>query len=154
MSKDVVTCRVNMNGIGEKLLDLESKIARSLLRKSLKAVGTFWVDAVKAHVPVDTGELRDSINMKLSTRKGRWQSGGLPSGVVTVGPTYTYKAGKKSQSASQSPGVYGMFVEFGLKTKRYPKQPFLRPTFDTTGQQAVDIFAQTMMSGLEEAIKD
>lgn len=153
MSKDIVTCKVTgLDGVCEKLLSIESKIARKLLRSSLKAVGTFWVDEVKSRVPIETGDLRDSIIAKVSTRKGKWQSGGLPSGVVTVGPGYGVQRsdGKKSVSA----GVYGMFVEFGLKAKKYPKKPFMRPTFDSTGQEAIDLFASTMRSGLEDALKD
>jgi HK97 gp10 family phage protein len=154
MSRDSVTCKVTgLDGVCEKILSIEPKIARSLLRKSLKTVGVFWVDAVKAHVPVLRGDLRDSIVAKVSTRKGKAQSAGLPTGTVTVGPGYG--TGERTDGKkSVPPGVYGMWVEFGLKTKIYPKEPFMRPTFDTTGEQAVDIFASTMMSGLEEAIKD
>ena len=153
MGKDVVVCKVSgLAGVSEQLLSLESKIARSLLRKSLKAVGTFWVEVVKSHVPVDTGDLRDSIIAKVSTRKGKWSSGGLPSGTVTVGPCFGVPRsdGKKSVP----PGVYGMWVEFGLKTKKYPRHAFMRPTFDSSGSAAVDIFADTMRSGLADAIKD
>lgn len=152
MGKDTVTCKVTgLAGVSEQLLSLESKIARRLLRKALKDVGTYWVEAVKSNVRVDSGGLRDSIAAKVSTRKGKWQSGGLPSGSVTVGPSFIKRTdGKKSVG----PGVYGMWVEFGLKTKKYPKCPFLRPTFDSSGSAAVDIFAETMRSGLAAAIKE
>jgi HK97 gp10 family phage protein len=141
-----------LEGVSEQLLSLESKIARRLLRKSLKAVGVFWVEAVKSRVPIDTGALRDSIVAKVYTRKGKWTSGGLPSGSVTVGPGYGVQRTDGKKSAP--PGVYGMWVEFGLKAKKYPKHPFLRPTFDSTGSAAVDIFAETMRSGLAAAIKE
>jgi HK97 gp10 family phage protein len=153
VGKDVVVCKVSgLAGVAESLLSLESKIARSLLRKALKNVGVFWVDAVKSHVPVLLGDLKESIAAKVTTRKGRWQSGGLPTGSVTVGPSYNVP--RSDDKKSVPPGVYGMFVEFGLKTKKYKKNPFLRKTFDSTGDAAVDVFASTMRSGLEQAIKE
>lgn len=153
MAKDIVVCKVSgLAGVSSGLLGLEQKIARKLLRKSLKTVGVFWVDAVKSHVPVLRGDLRESIIAKVSTRKASAKSSGLPTGVVTVGPGYGVK--RSDDKKSVPPGVYGMWVEFGLKTKKYPKEPFMRPAFDSTGQQAVDVFAETMRSGLEAAIKD
>jgi hypothetical protein len=47
-----------------------------------------------------------------------------------------------------------MFVEFGLKKKIYPKHPFLRPTFDSTKEQVVDVFADTLRNGLADALKN
>jgi HK97 gp10 family phage protein len=153
VAKDIVTCKVTgLKGVSEKMLSIEPKIARKLLRKSLKNVGVFWVDAVKSHVPVLLGDLRESIAAKVTTRKGRWQSGGLPTGSVTVGPSYNVP--RSDDKKSVPPGVYGMFVEFGLKAKRYKKEPFMRPAFDSTGSAAVDVFANTLRSGLEEAIKN
>lgn len=153
MSKDIVTCKVTgLQGVCEKMLSIEPKIARKLLRKSLKNVGAFWVDAVKSHVPVLRGDLKDSIIAKVSTRKGKAETSGLPTGIVTVGPGYGVK--RSDNKKSVPPGVYGMWVEFGLHAKRYKKEPFMRPAFDSTGQQAVDVFADTLRNGLEDALKD
>lgn len=146
----VVTTKVNLNGIGDKLLELEPKISRKLLRRALKEVGKFWVEAVKQHVPVLLGDLKNSITSIVRTRKGKGGVG-LPTGAVEVGPGYAPRTdGKKN---SQGPGIYGMFVEFGLNAKKYKKQPFMRPTFDSTAEQAVNIFADTMQAGFEDAIK-
>jgi HK97 gp10 family phage protein len=153
MSKDTVTCKVTgLAGVSEGLLGLEQKIARNLLRKALKNVGTFWVDAVKSHVPVLDGDLRDSIAAKVTTRKGKAKTGGLPVGSVTVGPSFIARSDGKN---SVGPGVYGMFVEFGLKNKKkYKKHAFLRPTFDSTKETVVDVFADTLRNGLADALKN
>jgi HK97 gp10 family phage protein len=147
----VVKAHVNLNGIGEKLMELEPKISRSLLRKALKAVGIYWVEAVKSHVPVLLGDLKKSITSVVRTRKGKGGVG-LPTGSVEVGPGYAPRTDGKKNSVG--PGVYGMFVEFGLNVKKYAKHPFMRPTFDSTAEQAVDIFADTMKAGFEEAIRN
>jgi HK97 gp10 family phage protein len=152
MSKDIVSCKVDLGGISEKLLDLEPRIVRKLLRKSLKQVGKFWVGEAQSRTPVLLGDLKNSMTSVVKTRKGAKNSDGLPTGSVRVGPGFIDRTDGRENSVS--PGVYGMFVEFGLKAKHYPKQPFMRPTFDATSDEAVELFADTMKSGLEDAIKD
>jgi hypothetical protein len=43
---------------------------------------------------------------------------------------------------------------FDLSKKKYPKQPFMRPTFDATGENAVKVFADTLKEGLEQVVKE
>jgi HK97 gp10 family phage protein len=146
----VVTAHVDFGGIAEKLMEIEPKIARSLLRKALKAVGTFWVDAIKSRVPVVSGDLKNSIVAMVRTRKAKAATVGLPTGSVEVGPGYAPVSGKHGP---QNPGVYGMFGEFGLHAKKYLKNPFIRPTFDSTAEQAVQVFADVLKDGFEDAAK-
>jgi HK97 gp10 family phage protein len=109
------------------------------MRKALRSVGNTWVPLAQSKAPDDSGGLRDSIRARVST-KNEGQEGS-----VTVGPTFMpRKDGKKSVG----PGVYGMFVEFGLKKKEYPSTPFLRPTFDTSGMTVVDVFAEVLKEEL------
>jgi HK97 gp10 family phage protein len=147
----IVKAHINLNGIGERLLELEPKISRKLLRRALKEVGKFWVEAVKRNVPVLLGDLKNSITSVVRTRKGKGGVG-LPTGSVEVGPGYVPRTDGKKNSVG--PGIYGMFVEFGLHARKYLKNPFMRPTFDSTAEQAVDIFADTMKAGFEEAIRN
>lgn len=144
---DKVTVKVDLHNVEEDLITLGPRIAKRVFRRLLNTLGKLWVEDVKSHVPVLTGELRDSIDFKVVTSpKNDFAS-------LEVGPTYDSKASKKSGDTSQSPGVYGMFVEFGLKTKEYPKQPYMRPTFDTTAEQMVELFADGLREELEEAVK-
>lgn len=152
MSRDVVSCKVDFGGIDQKLQELEPKIVRSLLRKALRGVGLYWVPEVQSRVPVLMGDLKNSIGFTVKTRKAAKGSDRLPSGIVTVGPTYIDRTDGRENS--QSPGVYGMFVEFGLKVKKYARQPFMRPTFDSTADRAIEVFAETVKSGLADALKD
>jgi HK97 gp10 family phage protein len=99
---------------------------------------------MKSRVPVDTGSLRDSIIKQVKTKKDK---NGEVSGSVTVVPEYT-------SLGSQDPGVYAMFVEFGVTRRpNYPAQPFARPTLDATGDKAVKLFADTLKDVLEEIAK-
>ena len=68
MANVVVTCKVNLNGVAEKLRDLEPKISRKLIRDGLKAVGQLWVPEVQSRVPVLEGDV-ESIHAVVRTRK-------------------------------------------------------------------------------------
>jgi HK97 gp10 family phage protein len=146
---DRVTCKVDLHGTEEELIAVGPRIAKRLLRRALRAVGQAWVEDVKSKVPVDTGALRESINFKIRTNPRE------DGGSVTVGPTFdTTKGTKKKGSSSQSPGVYGMFVEFGVKSKAdYPKQPFMRPAFDGSAERIIELFAHKLREDLEMAVK-
>lgn len=142
---DRVTCSVDLHGTEEELIAVGPRIAKRLLRRALRVVGQLWVADVKAHVPVNTGALRDSIDFKIRTNSRE------DGGSVTVGPTYT---SGKTGGQSQSPGLYGMFVEFGVKSRaNYPAQPFMRPTFDATADSIIELFAAKLREDLEEAVK-
>jgi HK97 gp10 family phage protein len=130
--------KVNLNGVDQKLKDVGPKLARRAMRKALRSVGTMWMQAIQAKVPVLTDELRDSIGVKIRTRKyGR-------AGSVSVGPTWG------DGPTDESPGLYGKFVEFGTKVADYPKQPFMRPVFDATQDKAVEMFAAVLRDELNQ----
>jgi HK97 gp10 family phage protein len=140
-----VTVKVDFGGVAEKLNELGPKLARKALRKGVGAVGDMWVTEMKARVPTDTGDLRDSIAKKVSTSK----KGNDLSATVTVGPTYDTKSRNPGDS-SQQPGTYGMFVEFGTKSSH--AQPFMRNTFDNTSQKAIQILADTLKDELQDVV--
>jgi HK97 gp10 family phage protein len=145
---DRIVCQVDLHGVEEDLLRVGPKIAKRLFRRALKAVGMAWTEEVKSRVPVDTGALRDSIDYVIKT------SPKDDSGSVQVGPTYDSKVMKKATNTSESPGVYGMFVEFGLKSKKYPRQPYMRPTFDVSADRIIQLFAENLREDLEDAVKE
>lgn len=136
-----------LDGVVEKMRELGPKLARRGMRKALTKVGDYWVDEVQSRVPVSSGDLKDSIVKKVTTRKDK---NGEVGGTVSVGPRYDGRG-------SQSPGVYGMFIEFGVKSSKSPLraegQPFMRPTFDSTKETAVEIFSKTLKNVLEEIAK-
>lgn len=145
---DKITVTVDLHGLEEDLIAMGPKIAKRLFRRALTAVGKVWVEDIKALVPVDTGALRDSIDFIVKTGKN-------DTGSVTVGPTYDNKGQKSSNntSLSQSPAVYAMFIEFGLKIKKFPKRPFMRPAFDSSAERMIQFFADNLREDLEDAVK-
>jgi HK97 gp10 family phage protein len=140
--KNVVTVKVDMGDLIPKLQRVGKKLARKSLRKAFRAVGKFWVAEVKGKVPILSGDLRNSIAMKITTNKTG------TGGSVEVGPRSD--AVRTDGKKSVGPGVYGMWVEFGLKKKKYPKQPFIRPVYDATSETVQQIFADVLKADLEE----
>jgi HK97 gp10 family phage protein len=141
---DVTVKIEGLEGVEDALSQAGPKLAKRALRKALMAGGQVLVDAAKDRAPVlkdptshrQPGELRDAITMqvKLSAKE--------ESGTVHVGPEY-----KKSEG-SQSPGVYGMFVEFGSLHNPRP-EPFMRPAFDDAAPRAQEAFTEVIRDAVE-----
>ncbi len=150
-NRNGLSVKVDIKGLGdcvERMQDLGPKLARKGLRKALNAVGTYWVGEMKSRVPVDSGSLRDSIIKAVKTKKDR---NGEIAGTVWVGPAMN--APRRDDRDSVGPGIFGLWVEMGLKRKKYRPIPFARPTLDATGDKAVKLFADTLKEVLEEIAK-
>ena len=124
-----------LKGVEEALSQAGPKLAKAALRKALRAGGKHFVNAAKSRAPVKTGGLRDAIAMtvKMSPKQ--------QSGSVKIGPK------RDKEKGNESPGVYGMYSEFG--TKNMPARPWLRPAFDATAASAQDAFTSEIRAGIE-----
>ena len=137
---------VSFSGLEKALEELGPKLAKKTLRKAGNKVGDFWIGEMKSRVPVDKGDLRDSIASKVTTRKSK--KGGVMK--VSVGPAFG-TIERQAGDATQQPAVYGMFVEFG--TEKMKREPYARPTFDETAQKAVDILVKSLQDDLIDVVK-
>ena len=128
-----------LKGVEDALAQAGPKLAKRALRKALKAGGDLMVAGAKSRAPLlkvatkrrQPGELRDSIGMKISLSPKQ------ESGKVSVGPLKDKSKGK------DSPGTWGMFVEFGSV------QPFMRPGFDSSSQAALEAYTEVIREGVE-----
>jgi HK97 gp10 family phage protein len=107
-------------------------------------VGDMWIEEMQAKVPVESGDLKDSIKKKLSTR----QRGNAVSAKVAVGPAWDSKS---KEASDQQPAVYGMILEFG--SKKMKGAPWMRPVFDSTAGKAVQIVADRLREDLDEVVR-
>jgi HK97 gp10 family phage protein len=136
-----------LKGVEDALAQAGPKLAKRAMRKCLNAGADALVAAAKAKAPIlkegtpqrRPGELRDSIvkKVKLSPKE--------EAGIVVIGPEY------KKADGQQSPGLYGMFVEFG--SEHGPAQPYLRPGFDEANKPALDAFTNVMRTAVESLKK-
>lgn len=135
-----------LKGVEDALSEAGPKLAKSILRKGLLEAAQFMVYGAKSRCPVAVegtpqtkpGELRDAIgvsSVKLNGKKERAS--------VKIGPKYDKKDG------SQSPGVYGLFVEVGSVHNPTPK-PFMRSTFDADAQTSLEKFTDVTRAALPE----
>lgn len=89
--------------------------------EALRELGEEMKTRMKAAVPVDTGKLRDSIDVE---KKGKG---------ITVGPR----------------GVdYAGYVEYG--TSRSPAQPYIRPVVEWAKVNAPKRFRKSVQGGIQQ----
>ncbi len=116
----------------KKLLSFEPKLARRIVRQTLRAAAKPILAAAKANVPVLTGALKESLKLRVM-KKAKHRYGIL---VATAkgwfkGDTY-----------------YGAFVEFG--TSKMAAKPFIRPAFDSEKENAERIIIDDLKQGIEQ----
>jgi len=147
-----VECKVDLHGIDDELREVGPKIAKRLFRRALNSVGKIFVENIRGEAPEGDGALKNSIASTVSIRKAKDGSGAV--GTLTVGPKYDRSANNGGGSRTENPGIYGLFVEYGLKRKKYRFTPFMRPVFDATAEQMIQTFADGLREDLEQAIKE
>jgi HK97 gp10 family phage protein len=115
-------------------------VATNIMRSALQAAGQVMQQGIQAYAPVadkpshretEPGELRESIIVETHLGKD------LDENYAIVGPRYD-KSRFSGKDRTHSPGVYGSWEEFG--TSKAPAQPFMRPGFEATKEQAFETF--------------
>jgi HK97 gp10 family phage protein len=132
---------VDVSGIVElnkKLRELAGdKIAKKVLLSAIRKAAKPMVAAAKAFAPVDSGLLEESIKLK-AIRRTRTGFG------VRISTS-------NSDFDSQGSTFYGPMQEFG--TAKMAPNPYLRPAFDTTKDQSVQIVTADMQAAIAEATR-
>ena len=131
-----------LKGVEDALTGAGPKLAKTALRKALDAGGEVFLSQAKSRAPVlqtptparTPGELRDAI-LEVTSMKGREQQGRARIGL-------RHDAEKKTES----PGVYGLFVEFG--THHMKAQPYMRPAYDAANREAETVFTEEIRRGV------
>lgn len=110
---------------------IAKKVLRSAIRKSAKPM----LAAAKAYAPVDSGLLEESIKLK-AIRRTRTGFG------VRISTS-------DSDFNSQGSTFYGAMQELG--TSKMAPNPYLRPAFDTTKSESVQIVTTEMQTAIARA---
>ena len=134
---------IGLKGVEDALSQAGPKLAKRALRKALVAGADSFETAAKKNAPVlakaspnrRPGELRDAIDKTVKL------SGKQESGIARVG----IRRGKGK--GSQSPSVWGSFVEFG--SIHGAAQPFMRPAFEQAKTRAQAVFTDEIKKGVE-----
>lgn len=158
---DQITVEVRgLAQLGRALQSIPAVLATRVMREALHAAGDVMAAAAEATAPVLSGELKSDIIVKVHV------SGGLDSNYVLVGPGYDRGslrvrgvrrnrrgALEADVDTTDSPGIYGGFVEEGHAIEfgngEVPPHPWLRPAFEASKEEAVEVFATYVRAGLE-----
>ena len=123
----LVSNKVEMElvGVDELLKQLEQlgRKGSSIENKALKQAGELMASEMRKEAPVDTGALRDSIEVSnIKTKKGRKR--------VEVGPTE----------------YYSTFIEKG--TSKMPANPFMARSYEAEKKNLQNIIISEIKKGL------
>lgn len=119
----------------ERLLKLlPERVAERVTKNALRAGARVIRDEAKDRVPVDTGDLRDSVVVRSPTQRQRKHGAAL----VVVG--FEKPISRRAH-----------LTEFG--TQHQPAQPFLRPAVDEGGRRAIDAIGKSMTRGINREAK-
>lgn len=112
----------------------------STLRKALKRSAQPVIDEAKRLVPVDDGDLRESITMntRLKNRRDARQDRSESAVIMYLG-------------TSTPLGSHGHLLEFG--TKNHPAQPFLRPAWEKHKKKVLDNIQAELWNELRKTAK-
>jgi HK97 gp10 family phage protein len=134
---------IGLQGVEDALAGAGPKLAKVALRKALRAGGNVMLNVAKTRAPVmaiaspnrQPGELRAAIDMtvKLSPKQ--------EAGTARIGLKRDKAKGK------QSPGVWGLFVEFG--SVHGAAQPYMRPAYDSSHAAAQEAFSAEIRAGVD-----
>lgn len=147
----------NAREIEQALAELgDSKAMRRAVRAALRDAGTPMMELARSLVPIDKGDLKRSIKMRAAKRlKGQDEDTfGIAIGIDTnEEPARQVVRKTKSNGGKggtyRDPGVAGAgpIVEFGRPG--VPAKPFMRPAFDTEGENTIRRFGEVAGKAIE-----
>ena len=113
------------------LADLGRATGRNTARRALKKSAQIVADEAQILVPVDQGELMDSIKVSPKAKRNRTAKGEVE---MFVGPTV----------------YYGHFVEFG--TVKQSAQPYMRPAWESNKGKVLDDLGENLWAEIDRSI--
>jgi len=144
MAEDFEVTVEGLAELGDELDRMPYKFAQNIQRAALQAAGEVMAAEIEARAPVapqashpesEPGELRDSVVVTVRLGKD------LDTSVAHVGPGYD-KGKYAGEKHTQSPGVYGKFVEYG--TALMAPEPFMRPAFQAGKEKALEAYVKVV----------
>jgi HK97 gp10 family phage protein len=110
---------------------------RAIGRVALDSAGEILAKAARSHVPVDTGGLRESIDV---------------SGTLTRSQKAEHsKQAEQERFVGPDGRPQGHLREFGGDGN--PPQPYMRPAWDETKQEVLDRIGDELWIGIDKAVQ-
>ena len=154
-----LTTRMDSSGL-ELAFDSLSKAVRGrIARDALRAGSVPVVAAIRAAAPQKTGLLASGFRASMP-RQDRPERIAMLIRSVTTRARFASAHPRKTVAAGGASDryrvYYGTFVEFGHKAsgiagEDVPAHPFVRPSVDSTSQEALDIIEDKIGEGIAQA---
>ena len=132
-----------VKSIQRKLESLPEKLQKSAEQAVLRAGSKAILNAAKSHVQVDTGNLKKSLGVKVSMKRGAKFIG---AGRAYIGPRtgFAHPSGRKSGRKGRTEKVinadeYSWYLESG--TPHMAARPFIRPAIDSSKGEILNAMA-------------
>lgn len=148
------------------LSQLSKSMAKTVLRNALKKAGAPVRDAAAALAPVDDGELASSLAVSPKLKKSQKPGGYRDRTAVNVyvGPVakiaphaHLVEFGTGPRALKKSRKIYldngWVTLRAGQSVGQMPAKPFMRPAFDATKQQMLNILVKEIAAELVKAVK-
>lgn len=155
----MITVRINgLKELQRALSELPKEIQGRPLRSAVSAAAKLIVDDVSTRVPVgETGNLKSAVYRYRSRRNssvGRETffvgiRGGKAEYANTARNRRKGIVGKKYKTAGEA--FYWRFLELG--TSKMDKKPFLRPSFESNKNNAVDVMKERLAKAIATQAK-
>jgi HK97 gp10 family phage protein len=157
--------------LNRALLAIPAQLSRQVVGPALRAGGEVVREAAMAQAPVRTGELQADVIIKVRVdpdlvRNYVLIGPGYSRGALTVQGLTRNKRGKLEidVDTTESPGIYGAFVEKGHREGHRsggeieyggnaPPHPWLRPAFESTKDEAMDVVTEFLAAGLKGVVQ-
>jgi HK97 gp10 family phage protein len=152
-----------LRDLDRALSQFTKSTARGVLNRTLKKAAQPIADQARMDAPVDTGELRDSINIRV---KGAGGSAGKAAfaAAMRVGATHgeaaslaraaNREAGSQPMSATVSIGAdapHAVFAEFGARGK--PGNAFLTAAMRSRARDALALVGKELKTEIDKTAK-
>ena len=118
----------------------KDKEFKKRFRKTMRESAVPFYTQMRNKVPVDTGALKKSLGIRVTTKSQR----GFPIGFSAIG-SVKYRKGKEREDA-----IKAMAVEFGTENRQ--ATPFIRPSINHIGNKLKSF--KIISNGLRELLKD
>lgn len=140
---------------------------KELVRKRMEAVGSLWVKSARGFAPVDTGALRDSIDVRWHGESELEVGADVPyAGAVQGGTPPHWVPISALVGWANRHGIPAGALQRSIAHKGTQAHPFMEPAWNATGAQTEEIMGGMwdqvleegglgkLVSGIGEALQD
>ena len=133
-----------LEALYKQLQELPAKIEQNVMRGALRAGQKTFLERARAGVPVKSGDLRNSLRIKTSSRRGH-VTATLIAGDKKAFYAHMVERGTAAHFIKPKKRKSLFFAGLAREVVHHPgaqKKPFMRPAFDQGNREALEATAE------------